>query len=63
MKTIVVILMSIIFSGCCAIRYEHGFYKGQEMVKKAKKAKKECYYKGFYEGFLLQNLKSEKKGE
>jgi hypothetical protein len=49
-----------VLSGCVSLKvdsYNRGWRNGKEACEKGKKAADESYERGFYLGFLFQNLK------
>lgn len=60
MKYLIGLFAILFLSGCATFqdyRYEQGMRDGKSYCKKGYK-ETSLYYRGFYEGFLLQNLKN-----
>lgn len=61
MKSIILTIAALVFLNGCAgwkhYQYNAGYRDGKEYSKKGWSAKSR-YYRGFYEGFLIQNFKN-----
>ena len=68
MNKILLTVTAVIFlSGCAAIKesrmdeYNRGWWNGKTMCEEGKKSPERSYKKGFYAGFLFENLRKVEK--